>query len=321
MAIDKVTDELALARQQLLAKGPEHHALLIHQRRERLKKQGSAGGDGDGEGREGGVRASEEEKDPEIFPSAEAPSSEGSDDGGGEGVWGVQGKGEKASKARRSSLRGNSSAPRRGVTIVESRTGSEGSDPSTRGAALRGVARIGRSGSLLGAILGEGGLGRAVSSDGARSPRQSSLNNNVFSRTKSARDKFQATFRSGKMPAAFQRKKAPMPVQALTEGEDEYLEQQIARAEALLEHLASSGGRLRAIEDALKSAKVPSKQALASLRTAERSSGGGPDVAKAMKAHRSAESLVEMLTDRVGVPPLLSADGSGITAKGLGPRT
>lgn len=95
MAIEEVSDELAALRQNLLAKGPEHHAHLVHQRRERRKRRGKDGSTLDGEEADGAARGGkrrpgecegEEEEgeesgsDPEIFPSAQAPASEGSEE-------------------------------------------------------------------------------------------------------------------------------------------------------------------------------------------------------------------------------------------------
>lgn len=325
MAIEEVSDELAALRQNLLAKGPEHHAHLVHQRRERHKKKTrreSHDGDGVGvgdtvraggrrpgkyEGEEDGEEEVADGSDPEIFPSAQAPASEGSEE---EEV-------DKEGKEGEGVAREDSSARNRGR--LSDWVGA-GKNLIKRNSAKGSVEATGKLGQSDGVPMG-GGSPRgspitrraSISKDdqgsqvGKASRERSSPGGakGMKSRTMSTKTKFQATFRSRKTRAANEDKDKKVSARTLSQGEHEYRDVLLARAAQILEQVGPSGSKLKAMEDRLKKAKAPAKEALAALRECEKglasnAEGSSKEVVdKARRGHRSAERVVEMLTDRV----------------------
>jgi hypothetical protein len=325
MAIEEVSDELAALRQNLLAKGPEHHAHLVHQRRERRKKKGKGGSTIDGEEADGAARGGkrrpgehegEEEgegeeggSDPEIFPSAEAPASEGS---------------EEEDKDKEIKVEGN--IARRKARLLEGAgaedkrlsQGSFGRRMSSSAAAMfGGAASPKQQGTPRGEESSRGSFLMRRSSankDGQSSPENkssrersspSSAKNSMFSRTMSAKSKVQATFRTGKTRDTQGDRKRRAAGRKLSKYEHDYKDELLANAQYMLDEVGPGGGKLKAMEDRLKKAKAPAKEALAALREREKelksnAKGSSKEaVEKARRVQRPAERVVEMLTDRV----------------------
>lgn len=323
MAIEEVSDELAALRQNLLAKGPEHHAHLVHQRRERRKRRGKDGSVFDGEEADGAARGGkrrpgehegeedeeveENGSDPEIFPSAQAPASEGSEEEDADKEIKVEG-----SIARRKArfLEGAGAEEKR------LNQGSFGRRLSSTAASMFGGGASPKQGTPRGEESSRGGFlmrRSPANKDGQSSPDNKSSRErsspgsakNMISHTMSAKSKIQATFRSRRTRDAQEDRKRRAAGRKLSQVEHDYKDELLARAQNMLDQVGPGGGKLKAMEDRLKKAKAPAKEALASLREREqdlKSNAKGSSkeaVEKARRVQRSAERVVEMLTDRV----------------------